>query len=143
MGAPSVRTRLAVVGFLLAVLACGVLEVEAWPLSGFRLFSQVRTGTEVRWELVAVDAVGAERPVDLASMGRGFRQSLHQLPALAVGPVAAREAACEGWFGAAGASDPAAFRVYRSVYERSSPSSSSSAAPVQRAHDLRFTCERP
>ena len=140
VGGPSASTRVTVVVFLLALVTCGVLEIEAWPFSGFKLFSQARTGTEVRWELVAVDQTGAEGPVDLSAMGRGFRQSRHQLRDLAEASGAERAAACDGWFGAAaGAGDPVAFRVYRSVYERSSPAATS----LRTAHVLRFTCERP
>lgn len=134
---PRPAVRLAVYAFLAAVVACGLLGIEAWPFSGFRLFSQVRTGTQVRWELVTTDGLGAERPADLSSMGRGFRQSAHLLPHLAVAPPEEQAAACRGWFDAA----PGVSRllVYRSVYEQAQP-----GAPLRLDERvLRLTCERP
>lgn len=50
--------RLVTYGLVL-VLAFGVVEqVEAWPVTSYRLFSQVRTGQSTTLELVAVDGDG-------------------------------------------------------------------------------------
>lgn len=129
------RVRLAVYGFLAAVILSGILGIEAWPLSGFRLFSQVRSGVEVRWELLTVAADGTEVPADLAAMGRGFRQSGHLLPALAAGGEAHRADACQAWLGHTTASE---LHVYRSVYR--SPEPGRPGALERRT--LQFTCAR-
>ena len=130
--------RLALYGFLTVLLACGLFEIEAWPLSGFRLFSQVRTGTQVRWELTVVDETGAETPADLAAMGRGFRQSAHLLPHLAEAPAVEQAAACAGWFEALETAER--LRVHRAVYRRSSPSVDTATLEDR---TLRFECVRP
>jgi hypothetical protein len=125
-----------VYAFLAAVAACGVLQVELWPLSGFLLFSQVRTGTHVTWELVAVDDAGAEARVDPAAMGRGFRQTAHALPAIASGPARERQAACGAWLSRL--DDVRTVRAYRTVTAQDEPGGP--ARLVRR--DLRFTCDR-
>lgn len=134
---PGALRRGLVYVFLLAVIGCGLFEIEAWPLSGFRLFSQVRTGTEVRWELVTVDATGAEAPADLSGMGRGFRQSWHLLPHLADAPADEQAKACAGWFAAA--PDAVALRAYTSTFEREHPDD----VPVLRHRYLRMECAHP
>lgn len=49
---------------ILAVLAFGVWNhTEAWPVTSYRLFSHVRTGTSSSLELVAVDLDGEARVV--------------------------------------------------------------------------------
>ncbi|MCM0640742.1 hypothetical protein [Cellulomonas wangsupingiae] len=52
------------VGTLLAV---GATEYELWPLTAYRLFSNVRTGTASSLELVAVSADGTRIPLRLDS----------------------------------------------------------------------------
>jgi len=136
-GRPRRAVRIAVYAFLVAIVLCGALEIEAWPLSAFRLFSTVRTGTQVRWELAAVDDAGLETPADVAAMGRGFRQSVHLLPTLAAASAAEQDQACEDWLEA----DRGARRmhVYRSVYVAEQPG----APSVLQSRAQQFVCERP
>jgi hypothetical protein len=64
-------------------LLTSALAVEWWPFTGWKLFSQVRTGTVSGWQVVTVDADGGEHPVDFESLPRGFRgwyQVAGQLP---------------------------------------------------------------
>ena len=133
-GGPSALVRVLVYGFVCAVLLCGLYGVESWPLSGFRLFSVTRTATQVDWEIAAVDRAGREAPVDLAAMGRGFRQSMHLLPALAAATPEERTGACTAWLG--GLPSAERLRVYRRVFTKSSP-----GAPRQLDQRvLRFEC---
>jgi len=46
-----------------AVAACGLTGVEAWPLTGWRLFSQRRGPVAVRLEARVVEPGGAEAPI--------------------------------------------------------------------------------
>src|SRR5688572_26264809 len=55
--------RLTVYGLLAAVLWCGVAQIEWWPLTSWKLFSQLRTAESNRWELAGVDDDGSERPL--------------------------------------------------------------------------------
>src|SRR6266511_4560771 len=49
--------------FLAAFVIAGVFGIEAWPLTGWRLFADARTAKQVRWQGVTVDAAGRERPI--------------------------------------------------------------------------------
>ena len=126
--------RAVVYGALAALAWCVVMQVEAWPLSAFRLFSLPRSGTEVAWEISQVDAAQRESPLDLAGLGRGFRQSAHQLPSLAR-DTARRDAACDAWLSR---TDALELRVYRSVRVRFEPGD----RPVVTERVLKFRCER-
>jgi hypothetical protein len=125
--------------FLAVLLATASLGIEAWPFTAFRLFSHVRSGTVAGWEVVAVES-GAEVPVDLASLGRGFRGGDWVLARF--GSMTARERAdvCAAWEEAladAGrvVSDVRIYRTARSVrtdFDRPPP-------PVTRT--LRYSCD--
>lgn len=56
-----------------AFLTCGVLGIEAWPLSGFRLFSAPRSERSVGWRLVALEADGGSAPVNVSRLGAAYR----------------------------------------------------------------------
>ncbi|MGH9149690.1 MAG: hypothetical protein ACRD0F_05050, partial [Acidimicrobiales bacterium] len=73
-------TRILVVALLAAFAVCGVVGIEAWPLTGFRLFSQARTGEVVVWQAATVNGAGGERPIDFEALPRGFHGA-HQVMA--------------------------------------------------------------
>ncbi|CAA9222776.1 MAG: hypothetical protein AVDCRST_MAG50-677 [uncultured Acidimicrobiales bacterium] len=133
---PRAAVRIAVYIFLAAILACGVLQIEVWPFSAFRLFSTVRTGTAVRWDLVAVDDRGVETPADLAAMGRGYRQSGHLLPDVVEASADEQDSACRAWLD--GDRDVRLLRVYRSVYVAVAPGAESTL----RSRTLHLSCDR-
>jgi hypothetical protein len=86
---------------LAAFLACGVLGIEAWPLSGFRLFSAPRASISTGWRLVAIGPDGAEEPVNVSRLGaayRGFGFVARTFTAL---PLADQAATCQAWLRAA------------------------------------------
>ena len=58
---------------LAAFVTCGLLGIEAWPLSGFRLFSAPRTTLTTGWRLVAVTADGEQVPVNVSQFGAAYR----------------------------------------------------------------------
>ena len=58
-----------------AFLVCGIGGIEAWPLSGFRLFSAPRGSVATAWRLVAVEEDGAVVPVNISRLGAGYRGS--------------------------------------------------------------------
>jgi hypothetical protein len=84
-----------------AFLLCGVLGIEAWPLSGFRLFSAPRSSVTTGWRLVALTTEGEEVPVNVSRFGAAYRgfgfvaRSFDQLPA------SERVAVCRTWLRAA------------------------------------------
>lgn len=98
---PQPWARPFVAALLIAFLTCGVLGIEAWPLSGFRLFSAPRSSVATGWHLVAVTAEGAEVPVNVSRLGAAYRgygfvaRSFHELP------QPERIAVCRAWLRAA------------------------------------------
>ena len=88
---------------LAAFLICGVFGIEAWPLSGFRLFSASRESTSTVWRLVAVGSDGAEQPVSMSRLGtayRGFGFVARTFPDL---PPDDQASTCEAWLRATAA----------------------------------------
>lgn len=62
------RTARAVTyGAVALLLAVALVQLELWPLTAYRLFSNVRTDSRVTLELVAVGDDGATTPVRLPS----------------------------------------------------------------------------
>ena len=78
---PAHMARAVVYGFLGALLLVALTGSEAWPLSSFRLFSDIRTEESTGWRLVAVTPAGVERPVDVRGDADSRRASreLHRL----------------------------------------------------------------
>jgi hypothetical protein len=85
-------TRFFVWAFLAVFAVCGLAGIEAWPFSGFRLFSHVRTDQVAGWEVMAVDRDGGERPVVV-----GDRSWLHVAAGMEDLPDDERLAVCRAW----------------------------------------------
>jgi hypothetical protein len=58
---------------LAAFVTCGVLGIEAWPLSGFRLFSAPRGAVTTGWRLIAVTADGERVRINVSRLGAAYR----------------------------------------------------------------------
>lgn len=111
-----VAARAALYPFLGVVVACGLLSIEAWPLTGWKLFSRVRGPQEAGWVATAIDEDGRERPIDFAALGRPYTGSLHLMIEMPRRTAAQREAVCRTWADAIerdGSATVAAVRVYR------------------------------
>src|SRR6266511_3523031 len=54
--------------FLAAFVIAGVFGIEAWPLTGWRLFADARTAKQVSWQGVTVDAAGRARGGDVRAV---------------------------------------------------------------------------
>lgn len=115
-------TRVFVYGFLALFFVTGVAQIDAWPFSGWELFSRVRTERQVGWEAVTVDAAGAERGVGFSSLPRSYRGGPHLFAAFRRFSPARIESSCRALVAAVaerGRSDVRALRVYRTVRHRS------------------------
>ena len=93
------RVRVAQV-FLALVLLAAVFEVEWWPVTGWRLFSSLRSGTESDWEVVTV-AGDHEEVIAFGSLPRSYRSYHRVLAHVATGSPAEKRAACDVWADAA------------------------------------------
>jgi hypothetical protein len=64
------------VGVLFALLLVpGIIGFEAWPLTGWRLFSASRDAAQTKWVVQAVDAAGAVSTVSLEELPLGYRNA--------------------------------------------------------------------
>jgi hypothetical protein len=115
------------------VIVCALFGIEAWPASGFRLFSQVRQPVQSRWVLVSVDERGTERVVRVASLGRSYRQSGHLLPSVPRATTAEQRSMCAAWLHASG---EFRLRIYRETLRVQRPPH----APIVTARVLRHEC---
>jgi hypothetical protein len=100
---------------LAALVTCGALGIEAWPLSGFRLFSAPRSSVTTGWRMVALTADGEHVPVNVSRFGAAYRgfgfvaRSFDELP------PPERSAVCRAWLRAAASIgiDAAALQLVR------------------------------
>lgn len=95
------RARQVTYGMVAVIAVTAVAGLELWPLTAFRLFSGVRTGTGTSYELLAVDADGTRTRVPARL------QLLAKLPQAAPDDAAAQVGA---WLDDAGI-DPAGVDV--------------------------------
>jgi hypothetical protein len=72
---PPLGTRLFVGVFLAAFTICGLAGIEAWPLTGWHLFSALRHPDLVGWRAVLVDGQGNETPFPLTDLPLAYRGS--------------------------------------------------------------------
>ena len=111
---PSRGVRAFVALFLAAFVVCGVAGIEAWPLTGWRLFSQLRTDHQVAWRATAVGEDG-ETQIRFAELPRAYRNFPLVMRTFAGLPRVEQTAACQAWLEAARRDQPgtSAVRIYR------------------------------
>jgi hypothetical protein len=91
------RVRRALYAFLLAFVMCGVLHLELWPFTGFRLFSELRPAERQSWELEAVDPAGTEHPIVLHDLPVAYRNTSKLLLGFPHRSTESRDAVCDAW----------------------------------------------
>ena len=72
---PRWPVRAFVVLYLSAVIGAGIADIELWPLTGWRLFSHVRTGEQRGWQVTYVDQAGRETPIPFADLPQAYHQA--------------------------------------------------------------------
>jgi hypothetical protein len=120
-------------------VVCGTFGLEAWPLTGWRLFADARQPVQVAWQAVTVDAGGRETPVPFGGLPAGFHGNVQVLKGFAGLPAGEQAAVCRAWADAVRArgGQVEAVRVYRTVTDVSRRVGERGAAP---ARELRWTC---
>ena len=89
------------VGVLLVLLAVpGIIGFEAWPLTGWRLFSLSRDDSQTMWVVQAVADDGSSRPVDLEDLPLRYRHAEWPMAELPGASEERRQAVCEALLGA-------------------------------------------
>jgi hypothetical protein len=96
------------VGALFALLLVpGLVGFDLWPLTGWRLFSLARDGTQTLWVLEAVDGDGSSRLVDVEELPLRYRHAEWPMADLPGASTARRQAVCEALLGAVVDIEPA------------------------------------
>ena len=80
-----------------AVALSGLAGLEAWPLTGWRLFSERRGPVAVRFEARAVDAAGSEAAIPFGSLPNGYSGSNPLLERMAGQAPPQRQGVCRAW----------------------------------------------
>ena len=64
-------------------MVCGVAGLEAWPLTGWRLFADARQARQPGFQAVTVDRAGRETPIPFADLPVGYRGDVQVLKGFA------------------------------------------------------------
>ncbi len=111
---PSRSLRAFVIAFLAAFVICGLAGLELWPLTGWRLFSQLRTDHQVAWRATAVGTDG-ETQIRFSELPRAYSNFPLVMRTFAELPRVEQTAACRAWLDAAQREQrgTSAIRIYR------------------------------
>ncbi|MBI4261422.1 MAG: hypothetical protein HY658_12750 [Actinobacteria bacterium] len=128
--------------FLALFVVTGLLGIEAWPLTGWRLFAAERTARQVGYRATVVRDDGAEAPLSFGRLGPAFRGSTLALARFPEMPAAEREAVCSAWAGALRARGRSVreIRVYRESWDVTIRDGPRAAPPA--TTDLVAVCAR-
>ncbi len=96
-GAPSRPVRAFVYGFLALFLLCGALEVEHWPLTGFRLYTEIRTEERPSTRVIALLADGSSREVVFVDLPFGYHSTNRLLSDFPDMTQDERDEICDAW----------------------------------------------
>jgi hypothetical protein len=132
--------RVFVFGYLAAVLICGVFVIEAWPLTGFRLFSHLRYARQLGWQATTVDHSGRERIIHFGAFPRTYRHLPLIMRTYGALPQARQEATCQAWAAQVRhhGGEVKGVRIYRTVVDLRRHRNRRHAPKPRRY--LRFTC---
>lgn len=137
---PSRAVRVFVYGFLTVFVACGLFSIEFWPLTGWRLFHEIRDGTREGWTVVAVEADGSEVSIDFARLPVAYRNTTKLIGGFDDLTPDERDEICAAWADAAEDRQhvsAGAVRIYR--FERPLWTDRDEPRP-DATRTLRYTC---
>jgi len=82
-------------------VVCGFAGIEAWPLTGWRLFSHVRTPHQTTWQAWAADGTGSERRVAFSRLPVAFKSFTLIMSRFETLSAEKRLLTCQAWADAA------------------------------------------
>lgn len=96
-GAPSWPVRAFVYAFLAVFLLCGALEIEHWPLTGFRLYTELRTEERTSTRVVALLADGGTEEIVFVDLPFGYHSTNRLLSDFPDMTQAEWDEICDAW----------------------------------------------
>jgi hypothetical protein len=129
--------------FLAAFLLCGFAGIEAWPLTGWRLFSHVRTPHQTTWQAWSVDEAGHEQRVAFSRLPVAFKSFTLIMSTFDMLSPEKRVRTCQAWADAArrGGESLQELRIYRLDWQLVPRRDGRPADPP--THVLVFGCHAP
>ncbi|HZM32798.1 MAG TPA: hypothetical protein VFB77_20010 [Acidimicrobiales bacterium] len=108
---PPRSARILVAVLLVLLLVPGLIGFDAWPLTGWRLFSLSRDAEQTRWVVEAVAEDGQRRVVSLEELPLRYRHAEWPMAELPGASAARRDAVCDALAGAVAAAVPGTVEV--------------------------------
>lgn len=133
--------RLFVIGFTLAITICGAFSIEAWPLTGWRLFSHERRQITTSWEATSVDALNTETPIPFDRFDKADQHFINVMSGYRRLSPGKQEATCQAWARLVrehGGSTAGGLRLYATT--RDMRRHVGRDEPVAATRKLRWTC---
>lgn len=93
----------AIIGLIVVFAA---LDIELWPMTGWRLFSTIRDEAQTGWVAEATDAQGDARIVSFEELPLGYRNSAWVVAELPDASAEQRESVCQAMFDAISEVEP-------------------------------------
>jgi hypothetical protein len=104
--APPRGAKVLVAVLLVLLLVPGLVGFDAWPLTGWRLFSLSRRATQTTWVIQAVEPGRAPRAVSLEDLPLAYRHAEWPMADLPGASGARRDDVCRALLGGVARVDP-------------------------------------
>jgi hypothetical protein len=132
--------RVFVFGYLAALVICGLFVIEAWPLTGFRLFSHLRYPRLLGWQARTVAPGGRESVIYFGSFPRTYRHLPLIMRTYGMQSPAKQDAICQAWAAEVRrhGRQVTGVRIYRTVVDLRRHRNRRHRPPTR--YFLRYTC---
>lgn len=96
----SKRVRYFITVLIGLIVVFAVIDVEVWPMTGWRLFSTIRDETQTHWVIEAVDESGERRIVSFEELPLAYRNGAWIVDGLPGTSESHSEAVCQAFLDA-------------------------------------------
>ncbi len=124
--------------FMAGFLYCGFYGEEAWPLTGWRLFSRIRTDEQMSWSVTWVDSKNQSRPYPFKELPFAYGGYVHVLNRFPRETPSDQLRICRAWLEAIRDEHPKALTISRTTWKLSERSGRRAKPP--KTEDT-YTCD--